>query len=215
MKNPRIPRVSRRYPQDVSNFYLGKRPGYPRIRSRNIVQECELGSRSAFRSKMCILPPFHLAANTPVDIRKRIMLLYEQNMERGEARTPFRCHWIPKASDEINLGFRWNSLKSASLQHWKCIDWLGFPVVRCRGLWKRHWSRQPLKQHQCRLRGPWCFFRIHQWHWELYANCMASSCHEFLACFHGLHLRPFWTRGERSWCVQGNQGSSEPVRIVR
>ena len=75
MQNPRIPQVAPRYPQVAANFDRGKQQGCPRIRSWNKGEGCELGSEGAFRSKMCILPRFQLAANTPVDFRKGIMFL--------------------------------------------------------------------------------------------------------------------------------------------
>ena len=93
MKYPRIPRVARGYPQDAANFDRGKRSGYPRIRSRNTVQECELGSEGAFRSKTCKLPRFHPAANSPVDFRKRIML--ETNNRYMKRAAPFQYLGIP------------------------------------------------------------------------------------------------------------------------
>ena len=93
MKYPRIPRVARGYPQDAANFDRGKRSGYPRIRSRNTVQECELGSEGAFRSKTCKLPRFHPAAISPVDFRKRIMLV--SNHRNMRQATPFQYLWIP------------------------------------------------------------------------------------------------------------------------
>ena len=124
MKYPRIPRVARGYPQDAANFDRGKRSGCPRICRRSTVQECELGSEGAFRSKTCKLPRFHLAAISPVEKTRFQEKIYA-----------FMNNLVYEASDTFSMSL--NSIRARRAKFEKLITFLEIWLIAA---WKMYYG---------------------------------------------------------------------------